>query len=263
MDTHPNASHPPQNPGRAACHGGRLRHMQGDGMGLRSHLTSNSLWEFAALAHELKQPLAAILSNAQAAWRLLAMDPPELTEVHAALADIIADTRRTDEVLRRLQAFVTTGELQQVRLNINDVIHDAIGLVHSDATAQNVIITLDLAAALPLVYGDRVQLRQVLLNLVRNAFEAMQSVQDGDRTLAVRTASATMGIITVMVQDCGIGVDEASMARLFYPFFTTRVGGMGLGLALSRSIIAAHGGWIWATRNPDRGLTISFTLPAV
>jgi signal transduction histidine kinase len=107
-----------------------------------------------------------------------------------------------------------------------------------------------------------VQLRQVLLNLMRNAFEAMHEAEGEDRVLVVRTLSTTPEVITVEVQDCGIGVDEATMTRLFYPFFTTKAGGMGLGLALSRSFIAAHGGWIWATQNPDRGLTISFTFPA-
>ena len=106
-------------------------------------------------------------------------------------------------------------------------------------------------------------MRQVLLNLVRNAFESMQQMKDGGRTLVVRSLATTMGITTVEVRDGGIGVDETTMARLFHPFFTTKTGGMGLGLALSRSIIAAHGGWIWATRNPDRGLIVSFTLPAI
>jgi signal transduction histidine kinase len=114
-----------------------------------------------------------------------------------------------------------------------------------------------------MVSGDRIQLRQVLLNLMRNAFEAMHQVEDGSRTLVVRTTSTTPGGIAVAVQDHGPIINETSLARLFHPFFTTKAGGMGLGLALSRSIIAAHGGWIWATRNPDRGLTVSFTLPAV
>jgi signal transduction histidine kinase len=230
---------------------------------LRPQLTSNCLWEFAALAHELKQPLTTILSNAQAAWHLLALDPPELPETRTALADIIAAARRTNEILRGVQAFVTTGALALAPLNINDIVQETIGLVHRDAIAQGVIITLDLADDLPLVYGDRIQLRQVLLNLVRNAFEAMSQVEDGDRALVVRTSSASPEIVTVEVQDSGIGIDETTMVRLFHPFVSTKAGGMGLGLALSRSIIAAHGGWIWATRNPDRGLTLSFTLPAV
>jgi signal transduction histidine kinase len=226
-------------------------------------LTPNHFWEFAALVHEVRQPLTAILSNAQAAWQVLAMDTPDLAEARAALADIIADARRTNEVIRRLQAFLTAGILEQTCLNINDVIHETIGLVRSDADAQHVRIMLDLAADLPLIAGDRVQLRQVLLNLLRNAFEAMRQVEAGSRMLVVRTTATTPGSLTVAVQDCGLGVDETSIARLFHPFFTTKAGGMGLGLALSRSIIAAHGGWIWATRNPDRGLTVSFTLPAV
>jgi C4-dicarboxylate-specific signal transduction histidine kinase len=234
-----------------------------EGMASPLHLTSNRLWEFAALAHELKQPLTAILSNAQAARHLLALDPPDLQEARTSLADIIADARRTTEVLRGVQAFVSTGALDLTLLNINDVVRETIGLVHNDATAHGMMITLHLADDLPLVNGDRIQLRQVLLNLVRNAFEAMSQVEAGGRTLVVRTSAATPGIMTVEAQDHGVGVDEMTMARLFHPFFTTKAGGMGLGLALSRSIIAAHGGWIWATQNPDRGLTMSFTLPAV
>jgi C4-dicarboxylate-specific signal transduction histidine kinase len=237
--------------------------MHRDAVDLRPQSTSKHLWEFAVLAHEIKQPLAAILSNAQAAWRLLALDAPDVQEVREALADIIMDARRTDEVLRRLQAFVTTGAQELARLNINDIIRETIGLVHRDATVQGVRITVTLAADLPLVYGDRIQLRQVLLNLVRNALEAMSQVMEGDRTLVVQTSSTTLGVITVEVQDRGIGIDEATVQHLFHPFFTTKTGGMGLGLTLSRSIIAAHGGWIWATRNPERGLTMSFTLPAV
>ena len=236
---------------------------QGGEINLGPQLASNRLWEFAVLAHELKQPLAAILSNAQAAWHVLAGSPPDLQEVRTSLADIIADARRTDEVLRRLQAFVTTGALELTRLNINDVVQEAVVLVHSDATTQDMTLEVTLADGLPMVYGDRIQLRQVILNLIRNAFEAMYQVEPKDRVLAVRTSSVTLGVITVEVQDHGIGADETAMEHLFHPFFTTKAGGMGLGLALSRSIIAAHGGWIWATRNPDRGLTMSFTLPAV
>jgi len=230
---------------------------------MQPQLIPSHFWEFAALAHEIRQPLTAILSNAQAAWHFLSLDTPDLQEARAALADIIAGSRRTNEVIRQLQAFLTAGTLEQTCLNINDVIHETIGMVRSDAEAQHVRITLDLAADLPLISGDRIQLRQVLLNLVRNAFEAMHQVADGERTLVVRTTSTTTGGITVVVQDRGLSINETDLARLFHPFFTTKAGGMGLGLALSRSIITAHGGWIWATRNPDQGLTVSFTLPAV
>lgn len=241
----------------------KLRHMPEEDIGLWSQLPANRLWEFAALAHELKQPLTAILSNAQAALHLLAPDPPDLQEARLSLADVIANTRRANEVLRGLQAFVTTGALELTRLQINDVVRETLGLVHRDATAQGVMIARELADDLPLVYGDRIQLRQVLLNLVRNALEAMHQVEEGGRVLVVRTSSATLGIVTVEVQDCGMGVDETTLARLFHPFFTTKATGMGLGLTLSRSIIAAHGGWMWATRNAERGLTMSVALPAV
>lgn len=241
----------------------RQPHLQDADDGQCSQLTAHRLWESAVLAHELKQPLTAILSNAQAACRLLALDPPDLLEVHAALSDIIADARRTDEVLRQLRTFVTAGALELTRLSINEVVQEIIGLVHSDATAQSVTILSTLADDLPPVYGDRVQLRQVLLNLVRNAFEALRQVENGERTLRLHTRLATQEIITVEVEDRGIGIDKTTMERLFQPFFTTKAEGMGMGLALSRSIIVAHGGWIWATQNPDRGLTLSFSLPAV
>jgi len=267
MDSYPDGSHAPQRtrPHRrpAMRRGGRHRRMPKESADMQPHLTPNRFWEFAALVHEIRQPLTAILSNAQAAWHFLAMDTPDLPEARAALADIIAGARRTNEVIRQLQAFLTAGTLEQTCLNINDVIHETIGLVRSDADAQHVLIALDLATDLPLVSGDRIQLRQVLLNLVRNAFEAMHQVADGGRTLVVRTTSTTTGGITVAVQDHGLSINETDLARLFHPFFTTKAGGMGLGLALSRSIITAHGGWIWATRNPDQGLTVSFTLPAV
>ena len=231
-------------------------------MALHPQFPTNRLWEFAALVHEIKQPLTAILSNAQAAYHLLTLDPLDLEEARASLADIVADARRTAEVLRGLQAFVTTGALNFVLFNINTFVQETMGLVNRDATAQGVIITLELADDLPSVYGDCAQLRQVLLNLVRNAFEAMRQVEDGDRMLVVRTSFAAPGGIVVEVQDRGMSIDETTLTRLFHPFFTTKAGGMGLGPAFSRSIIAAHGGWIWATQNPDRGLTMSFTLPS-
>ena len=214
----------------------------------------------AVLTHEIKQPVTAILSNAQAAFRFLTLDIPDLREVRAALADIIADARRTDEVLRRLHAFVTTGAQELTRLDINDVVRETIKLVGSAAATQGVTITMVLADDLPLADGDYLQLRQVLLNLIRNAFEAMAEVEDGSRILVVRTLSTTPGIVTVEVQDNGPGIDQMTLAGMFHPSFTTKAGGMGLGLAVCRSIITAHGGWIWATQNPDRGLTLSLII---
>jgi len=214
----------------------------------------------AVLTHEIKQPLTAILSNAQAASRFLALDMPDLQEVRAALDDIIADARRTDEVLLRLQAFVTTGAQELTHLDINSIVRETIELVGSTTAAQGVTTTMVLADDLPLAKGDYIQLRQVLLNLIRNAFETMAEVEDEGRTLVVRTLSTAPGTITVEVQDNGPGIDETTLAHMFDPSFTTKAGGMGLGLAVCRSIIGVHGGWIWATQNPDRGLTLSFTI---
>ena len=214
----------------------------------------------AVLTHEIKQPVTAILSNAQAASRFLTLDIPDLQEVRAALADIIADAHRTDEVLRRLHAFVTTGAQELTHLDINDVVRETIELVGSAAAAQGVTITMVLADDLPLADGDYLQLRQVLLNLIRNAFEAMAEVEDESRVLVVRTLSTAPGTITVEVQDNGPGIDQTTLADMFHPSFTTKAEGMGLGLAVCRSIITAHGGWVWATQNPDRGLTLSFTI---
>ena len=157
---------------------------------------------------------------------------------------------------------MTAGILEQTCLNTNDIIHETIAMVRSNAEAQHVRITLDLAASLPLVSGDRIQVRQVLLNLMRNVFEAMHQVEDGSRVLVARTTSTTPGGIVVAVQDCGPRIDETSLARLFHPFFTTKAGRMGLGRPQPVHY-AAHEGWIWATRDPDRGLTVSFTLSAV
>jgi two-component system, LuxR family, sensor kinase FixL len=180
----------------------------------------------AVLTHEIKQPVTAILSNAQAAFRFLTLDIPDLREVRAALADIIADARRTDEVLRRLHAFVTTGAQELTRLDINDVVRETIELVGSAAATQGVTITMVLADDLPLADGDYLQLCQVLLNLIRNAFEAMAEVEEESRILVVRTLSTTPGIVTVEVQDNGPGIDQMTLAGMFHPSFTTKAGGM-------------------------------------
>src|SRR5262249_25246225 len=202
-----------------------------------------------------------ILSNAQAAWRFLALDTPDVEEVRAALADIITDARRTAEVIRKLQAFVTTGAMERTRLDVNDIVQEVTQLVCRDAARQHIAITLDLAAALPTVQGDRVQFRQVILNLVRNAFEAMRQGGSGVRTVVVRTSFETPEVITVAVQDSGMGVDEVSMARLFHPFFTTKTGGMGVGLAARPPVFAAPRGGVWGTRRPPGGGPPSFPPP--
>jgi signal transduction histidine kinase len=214
----------------------------------------------ASMAHELNQPLAAILSNAQAARHLLAMPRPDLTEVRAALTDIIADDQRAGRIIQQLRGLGRNAPLERTRLDVNALVQQVVECVRHDAMARQVTIRLDLAAGLPVCYGDRVQLHQVLLNLVLNAFEAMRQLADRPRVLAVcTTAEATT--LSVACQDNGVGADAAVLTHMFDAFFTTKAEGMGLGLAISRAIIEAHGGQIWARQNAGHGTSIGFTLP--
>jgi C4-dicarboxylate-specific signal transduction histidine kinase len=215
----------------------------------------------ASLAHELNHPLGAILSNAQAAQRFMSAEPPDLTEVREILADIIADDQRAVEVIRRLRRFLTRGDVEFLPLRVNDVIREVVRLLHSDALMRHVTIVPELDPDLPPVRGDRVQLQQVLLNLMLNGFEAMAAQTVVDRRLAVQSHLAGPQHVQVDVRDRGSGFDADQSERLFEPFYTTKVGGMGMGLAISRSIVEMHGGRLWAANNPDRGTTFSFTLP--
>jgi signal transduction histidine kinase len=214
----------------------------------------------ASLAHELNQPLAAILSNAQAAQRFLARETPALVEVQEALTDIVADNRRAGQLIQQLCRLGSPPALERVPLNMNTLVQQVVQLVWSEAIEHQVKLTLELVPVLPVVYGDRLQLQQVLLNLMLNAFEAMRQTTDQRRELVVRTAYQDAAV-TVALQDTGRGVDETTLQRMFTAFFTTKAKGMGLGLAVSRSIIAAHGGRLWALPNTDQGITVCLTLP--
>jgi C4-dicarboxylate-specific signal transduction histidine kinase len=215
----------------------------------------------ASVAHELNQPLAAILSNAQAAQRFLTMETPDVAEVQEALTDIIADDQRAGKIIQQLRALGKKEALERAPLDVNTLVQEVVRLVHSDALARHVTIALDLAAKLPVVYGERIQLQQVILNLVLNAFDAMQPVTNHPRQLRIRTTYVTPCAIAASFQDTGIGVDEATLTSMFTSFFTTKVEGMGMGLAISRAIIETHGGRIWATPNSDSGITVWLTLP--
>jgi signal transduction histidine kinase len=214
-----------------------------------------------SLAHELNQPLAAILSNAQAARRFLAMGSPALAEVREALTDIIADDQRAGKIIRQLRSFGKKDSPECTPLDINTLIQQVVHLVRNDALERRVTISLDLDAGLPVVWGDRIQLQQVILNLVLNAFEAMQQTTDRPRELMILTARQDAMTLTVSLRDTGVGVDETTMQQMFTAFFTTKAGGMGLGLAISRSIIEAHEGQITALPNANQGATVFFTLP--
>jgi PAS domain S-box-containing protein len=230
---------------------------------LLTHLTRvATLGELSgALAHELNQPLTSILSNAQAAQRLLAREPVDLAEVREIMQDIADADRRAGEVIRRLRALLRKGETPRQPLDVNDVTNDVLRLAHGELLAQGVNVTARLTPGLPAVRGDRVALQQVILNLIVNACDAMRLDEPARRQLNVVTASDHEGV-RVAVADHGPGLPADDIERLFEPFFTTKEHGLGLGLVICRSIVAAHGGRLWAANNAERGATFCFTLPA-
>jgi signal transduction histidine kinase/integral membrane sensor domain MASE1 len=215
----------------------------------------------ASIAHELRQPLAGILTNAQAARRFLELTPPDLNELRSILDDIIADDRRAAEVITRLRDILSKGELRQQQLDLNDLIRDVARLLGSDTIIRNMRISLELHPHPVVVSGDRVQLEQVLLNLVVNAMDAMAETPNGQRTVMVRTERMDGSGAHVAVEDAGTGLANQPVERLFEPFYTTKPAGMGMGLSVAKSIVEAHGGIIWATNNPTRGATFHFALP--
>jgi PAS domain S-box-containing protein len=215
----------------------------------------------ASLAHELNQPLTAILSNAQAALRFMSSKPADLEEVREILQDIVKDNSRAGEVIRRMRALVKKEELEFATLDLASLIGDVVMLVHSDAVLQNVRISLDFPDNLPSVRGDRVQLQQVLLNILLNAFDAMKECPVSERKVEVQAKRQVAHFIEVTVIDRGPGLTADKLDKIFQPFFTTKGEGLGMGLSISRSIIEAHGGRLWAENNPDRGATFYFTLP--
>jgi PAS domain S-box-containing protein len=215
----------------------------------------------ASLAHELNQPLTAISSNASAAQRFMDRTPPNLDEVREALEDIVKDGHRAGEVIRRLRALLKKGELERTPLEINGVVEEMVSLLYSEAVVKGVNMRMDLQRELLPVVGDRIQIQQVLMNLLMNGMEAMAGVGTESRELVVTTRPHDGDAVRVSVQDAGPGLSEESMAKLFTPFFTTKAEGMGMGLPIARSIVEAHGGKLWAANNPDRGATFHFTLP--
>lgn len=214
----------------------------------------------ASLAHELNQPLTAILNNAQAAQRFLAQDDPDLEELRATVTDIAEDDRRAGTVIQRLRALLNKDTFEQSQQDISAVIHEVATLLYSDAIAKNIILKLQLDDDLPSVMGDQVQLQQVLLNLIANGFDAMQQVE-GAKELVLKATRDSGATITVSVADSGVGIDPEAMQQMFDAFFTTKPEGMGMGLSISRSIIEAHGGELWATPNDGQGTTVHFRLP--
>jgi len=215
-----------------------------------------------SLAHELNLPLGAILSNAQAAQRMLANGKTDLAELREILNEIVSEDKHAGEVIRRLRLWLQKGEVQQHSLSINKVVRDVLKLIRIDLINQNVIVNIQLARNLPAITGDPVQLQQVLVNLVVNACDAMAECDIAGRRLVICTGPENRGsAVIVSVIDMGGGVPKEKMEQIFEPFFTTKGKGMGLGLSVCRSIITAHHGKLWATNNADRGATFHFTLP--
>ena len=217
----------------------------------------------ASLAHDLNQPLGAILSNAEAAELLLAAKPPAIEEVRAILADIAKDGRRGAQVIRQMRALFRKGALDLQPQDLNDLIQDVAWLMDTDARTRDVTVTLDLDPALPPVRGDRIHLQQAVLNLMLNGMEAMTKLPPAERSLAVRTRPAGPQTVEVEVEDQGGGIPGDILARIFEPFYTTKPGGMGMGLSIVRSIVEAHGGRVWAGNSLEGGATFRFTVPTV
>jgi len=216
----------------------------------------------ASIAHEINQPIGATVTNAHAALRFLGAKPPELEEVRDALGQIIKDGRRADDVIGRIRTLIKKVPPRHDRLDINEAISDVIELTRSELSRKGVSLQTGLAKGLPLIRGDRIQLQQVILNLVMNAIEAMSEADKGSRQLLISTANEKSHGVHVEVRDSGPGLSPQSLEHLFDPFYTTKPSGMGMGLSICRSIIEAHDGQVWATANVPRGAVFHFILPA-
>jgi len=216
----------------------------------------------ASLAHELNQPLAAILSNAQAALRFLETDPPDLKELREILRDIVHDDKRAGNVIRSLRSMMRRAEEEKKPVMLNEVIEDVVAILHSEAVFRNVRIETELSGSVPPVLADRIQLQQVILNLIMNATEASPENRPEERRIIVRTEKKD-SCVRASVRDFGRGFEKENLNRLFQPFFTTKGAGLGMGLTLSRSVIEANGGRIWAENHPDGGAVVTFELPII
>src|SRR6266446_2332582 len=228
-----------------------------------AHVTRvTTLGELAAsIAHEVNQPLAAIIADANACLNWLAAERPDLDSVREALAAIVKDGHRAADVIQRIRHLAVKTASPKAAVDLNDVVREVIPLVRVALLRHEVSLRVELAPAMPLVLADRVQLQQVIINFVMNGIEAMASVEDRPRELVVRSGPHDGDDVLVAVQDAGVGIDPKNVDQLFSAFFTTKTGGMGMGLSISRSIIEGHGGRLWATPNPDHGATFHFALP--
>jgi C4-dicarboxylate-specific signal transduction histidine kinase len=216
----------------------------------------------ASIAHEINQPICAVVTNAEAGLRLLLAQPIDTEAVRRVLACILEDGMRTGDIVSRTRALIKKSPPRRECLEINAVIFKALEVTRDALAMNGMSVQTKLATNLPLIEGDRVQLQQVMLNLIINAVEAMSPHAARARDLLIRTAKTKSGGVLVAVHDSGPGVDPANLERIFYPYFTTKADGLGMGLSICRTIIQAHGGQLSATRRAARGTILEFTLPA-
>jgi C4-dicarboxylate-specific signal transduction histidine kinase len=232
-------------------------------LGELAHVTRvSTLGELtASIAHEVNQPLAAIVTNGNACLHLLSRDEPDLNEVLEAVECIIGDAMRASEVIKHIRSLLRKSTPEKTLLHINEIIKEVISLAATELAKNHVLLLTKLEEDIPQLLGDRVHLQQVILNLILNSNEAMSNVEWQPRELLIRSQMSKSDEVMVSVRDTGIGLDKQTAERLFDNFFTTKKGGLGLGLSISRSIIEAHGGRIWATANEGKGATFQFTIP--
>ena len=215
----------------------------------------------AAIAHEVNQPLTAVVTNGNAALRWLAQDTANVEKARNAIIRMVKDGTHAGEIIHRIRSFLKKAPLEIVPLDMNLLILDVIALLRGELARNRISLVIQLEDHIPSVLGDSVQLQQVILNLIMNSMEAMSSM-DGDRSLEIGSRKYEANRVLIWVRDSGVGIESDHYSNLFDPFFTTKPNGMGMGLSISRSIVEAHRGKLWASSNGDRGVTLQFTLPA-
>jgi signal transduction histidine kinase len=217
----------------------------------------------ASIAHEIRQPLAAVIMNAQAGLRWLRRPQPDIGEAEEAFDSIARDGRRAEEIIGRTRAIYRKDAGERIALDINELVKASLALMRAELEMHRVSVHMDLSEGLPRVKGDKIQLQQVLVNLTTNAIDSIAATEDGERVLRVRSDNGTANNVTIVVEDSGRGVEATDMDEIFNPLFTTKSQGMGMGLTICRSIVEAHDGRLWAAPNRPRGAVFQFSLPAM